>query len=113
MWLLFNVKQCGNNRILCNDDPENSWKVNAKFIKVFSQLFHSEHCSRVMCIVYNPLLFSILFGGFKVLESDAACFISAWVLSGKLIWKCAHHRIPQLFTSHSIFFFKPSSMASL
>ena len=56
MWLLFSVKPCGNSRILCNDDPENGWDINAKFIEVFSQLFHSELCLRVLCIVHNPLL---------------------------------------------------------
>ena len=56
MRLLFSVKQCGNSRILCNDDPENSWDINAKIIEVFSQLSHSELCTRVLCIAHNPLL---------------------------------------------------------
>ena len=99
MRLLFNVKPCGNSCILCNDDPENGWKINAKFIEVFSQLSHSELCLRILRIVHNPFFFAILFGGLKVLESDAACFISAWVLSRKLIWKLAHHHFPQVSTS--------------
>ena len=100
MRLLFNVKPCGNGCILCNDDPENDWKINAKFIEVLNQLSHSELCSRVLCILLGPFFFSILFGGFKVLESDAACFISAWILSRKLIWKLCSPSLPTTFYLH-------------
>ena len=63
MRLLFSVNPCGNSCILCNDDPENDWKINAKIIKVLSQLSHSELCLRVLRILLGPCFFSILLGG--------------------------------------------------
>ena len=41
MRLLFDVKQGGNDCILCDNDVENFWKINVKLIKVLSQLFRS------------------------------------------------------------------------
>ena len=59
------------------------------------------------CIFLSPCLFEILLGGFEALESCCAFFISAWVLSRKLIWILAHHHSPQLSTPIWIFFFQP------
>ena len=49
--------------------------------------FSLAHASSLSCLVG------------KVLESNAACFISIWILSRKLIWVLAHHHSPQLSTS--------------